>query len=236
MVDTALRPAPGQNAIAQDELNSFSLTIDAAIEGVEHLENLHRCACRLFVLCPFIAQSLPALERGEFRRIAFGPASIRITRLPGIALGVYEQDFVRRIVPPGLQPVGNLGWRDRRKRQLRALGLQDEARICGVSSLAARGRGLCGAYPPPAALDRSVFREVEQPESPGLFVNLPARGIAVLVERLQVLKDARQFVASVPELFGVHVRLPSCSGSRRAVAGRVAGRAFRITVFGNLAQ
>src|SRR6516165_1395576 len=92
MIDASFRAAPGQNAVAQNELDSFRLAIDATIQSVEHLENLHCRASGPFTLCPFIAQSFPALEGCELRGIVLkAPPLTEIIGPFGIAP---EQDLI----------------------------------------------------------------------------------------------------------------------------------------------
>src|SRR6266852_626519 len=60
MIDASFRPAPTQNAVAQDELHPLGFTLQSAVQLVQRLKYLHGRACRLFVVGPFIPLQLPA--------------------------------------------------------------------------------------------------------------------------------------------------------------------------------
>ncbi len=61
MVDAAFRAAPTENAVAENELDALGFAVDAAVEGVQRLEDFHCGTSRLFSLGPFLARRLPAL-------------------------------------------------------------------------------------------------------------------------------------------------------------------------------
>src|SRR5260370_10265344 len=49
-----------------------------------------------------------------------------------------------------------------------------------------------------------MLGQIAQPETPRLFVNLPFRGIAVLVQCFQIADHTWELVAGNAEFFGIH--------------------------------
>src|SRR5260370_12348313 len=68
MINASLRATPAQNAISQDELHALRLAIDATVERITRLEELHRRTSGLFRFQPLIAQNLPPLQDPAPRR------------------------------------------------------------------------------------------------------------------------------------------------------------------------
>src|SRR2546428_13307611 len=100
MVDAAVEPLPAEDAVAKHELDVLGLALDAAVQLVELLEDLHGRAGRALGGGPVLLLRLPALVgpdasrlRVEAQRLRAGPF-----RLVDGALRV-------RSFPVALQPV-----------------------------------------------------------------------------------------------------------------------------------
>src|SRR5437868_14936863 len=64
MINPTVRTAPTQDAISEEKLDALRLSIDAAIQRVERLEDVHRCARGLCRCYPFVAERYGRLEAG----------------------------------------------------------------------------------------------------------------------------------------------------------------------------
>src|SRR5260370_3243379 len=121
MVDAAFRTPPTQYAVPQDQLDSLRLTINAAVQAVKRLEDLHGNASGLFPPCPFIAQSFPALKDRRSCRVIRKSQSSRLLILFGLLQGFLDAGFIRGVIPASFDPRGNLWGRRRRNSQCRTL-------------------------------------------------------------------------------------------------------------------
>ncbi len=65
MVDVAFGSAPTEDAVSENQLNALGFAVDAAVEGVESLEDFHRGAGGLFVFGPGFAHQCPTLQSGQ---------------------------------------------------------------------------------------------------------------------------------------------------------------------------
>src|ERR1700741_1702124 len=62
MVHRALRPAPAEYPIAEDDLHAFGFAFDAPVELVEILEDLHRSPSRPLSIRPLVSLHRPQIE------------------------------------------------------------------------------------------------------------------------------------------------------------------------------
>lgn len=90
MEDSTFGSSPGENPIAQNQLNSFSFAFDSAIELVEGFKDAQRGSRRQFVFCPLVALRLPDVKGGYAIRIflessknGFAPAKAAAVRKNG---------------------------------------------------------------------------------------------------------------------------------------------------------
>ncbi len=206
MIDAPVRPAPAQDAIAQDEIHAFRFAIDATVERVKGFEDFHRRASGLFGFYPLIARKLPTLQGRRPTRIVCELRNPRLCAILRFLQSLLESETVRRVIPPIFQPCGNFLGRFRCASQPRALHFQNVTcaavfRTLAVPVFCFQRAGLRGA-----SLNGRMLGEIAEPQTPGLFVNLPFRGIAVLVQRFQIAEHACEFVACDAEFIGIHSR------------------------------
>ena len=165
-----------------DELDLLGLALDAPVELVELLEDLHRRARGPLRRRPVLVLRLPALVRLDASGLGVEAQGLRAVRF---RLG--DGDLFVRIFPVTFQPI------DDRQRRLRRLGergpphLEDEVGLF-VGPVAVR-------QPP---LDGRMIGEMPERQGPGLLGQIPLGRIAVLVERLQVAEDAPDPLAAKP--------------------------------------
>src|SRR5260370_41490852 len=94
MINAALRATPAQDAISQDELHAFRFAIDATVERIKRLEELHRRTSGLFRFQPLIAQKLPTLQDRAPRRIVRELHSFRLCAILGFLQSLLEREGI----------------------------------------------------------------------------------------------------------------------------------------------
>src|ERR1700737_1948839 len=99
MIDAPVRPAPAQDAIAQDEIHAFRLAIDATVERVKGLEDFHRRASGLFGFYPLVSRKLPTLQSRRPGRIVCELRHPRLRAILRFLQSLLESEAVRRVVP-----------------------------------------------------------------------------------------------------------------------------------------
>src|SRR5215472_8976101 len=67
--DATLGTLPAQDAVSQDKLDALGFTINAAVERIKCLEEVHRPARGFFTAGPFVAKRSPAPKSGHSRGI-----------------------------------------------------------------------------------------------------------------------------------------------------------------------
>src|SRR5258708_32683690 len=145
VVNVSLSPPPAQYAVSQNQFHALGLALDSPIESVQRLKYLHRRASWPLALRPLIARELPTLQRHSSCLVVFKPRNARASRRIRFSLAFPKNNLLQRIVPPGLQPIGNvIGWLGR-ARQYRALDLQQEIpNSITLGGLSFLGLGLWG--------------------------------------------------------------------------------------------
>ena len=69
MVDAAVEPLPAEDAVAEHELDVLRLALDAAVELIQLLEDLHRRARGALDGGPVLLLGLPALVGFDASRL-----------------------------------------------------------------------------------------------------------------------------------------------------------------------
>ena len=135
MVDVAFGPAPAQDSVTQNKLDTLRLPVDAPIQGVQSFKYLHGGTSGLFVLCPLIARELPPLQGCGPCPVIIKVHDAWIACRIRLLLSLAHEDLFRGILPPRLKPGSKSIGRLRNSSKRWALDLQNE-------SLAVVSRGL----------------------------------------------------------------------------------------------
>src|SRR5579864_9246123 len=186
----ALRPAPAEYPVAQDDLHTFSFAFHAPVELVEILKDLHCGPSRLLSIRPLVSLHLPLVEcRHSFRVTSkMHAGSAACGRLVST-----RRYFLERIFPTGFQPRLDERRRSWWVSKSRASNFEYEIRVlllgCGPIAICRMCRQLSGRRS--SLPDRRVIWQVLQPLGPQLFVNVALDGISMLIEGFQVTEDSQ---------------------------------------------
>src|SRR5579864_456390 len=69
MAYRALRPAPAEYPVAQNDFHTLCFALHAPVEFVEILKDLHRSTSRLLSICPLVTLHLPLVACCQLFRV-----------------------------------------------------------------------------------------------------------------------------------------------------------------------
>jgi hypothetical protein len=188
--NTSLLKRPVEEAVAEQEFERLSVSLDLRMQLIESLETLMRFTRRCLGSSPMCVLDTPGLERPDAIRVLIeanhssDTIAFHVQRRPSL-------DRTGRIVPPTNEPGKQIGRGRRRRCQL---GPSHANQSCSLrrTDFLTRGQFSIPIFEHSCELDAGVIRQVSQPVVPRLRLDPPLWRIAAIVQRLNEAKHGLQ--------------------------------------------